>query len=118
MKPVQTALAIAAMILSIVPATSAGEVPHHDPKIGRTRPVITVVGLTRGSETTDYVIPWAVLTQSGAAEVFALGTEAGPIQMMPALKIDPQMTIEQFDARVPDGADYVIVPAVHDPKDG
>jgi hypothetical protein len=36
---------------------------------------------------------------------------------MPALKIEPQATLAEFDARFPDGADYVIVPAVHEPND-
>jgi transcriptional regulator GlxA family with amidase domain len=41
----------------------------------------------------------------------------GPIQLMPALRIEPQATLAEFDARFPDGADYVIVPAVHEPDD-
>jgi hypothetical protein len=36
---------------------------------------------------------------------------------MPALKIEPQATLAEFDARFPGGADYVIVPAVHEPDD-
>jgi hypothetical protein len=36
---------------------------------------------------------------------------------MPALKIEPQATLAEFDARFPGGADYVIVPAVHEPND-
>jgi transcriptional regulator GlxA family with amidase domain len=36
---------------------------------------------------------------------------------MPALKIEPQATLAEFDARFPHGADYVIVPAVHEPDD-
>jgi putative intracellular protease/amidase len=37
--------------------------------------------------------------------------------MMPALKIEPQATINEFDARFPEGADYVMVPAVHKADD-
>jgi transcriptional regulator GlxA family with amidase domain len=33
--------------------------------------------------------------------------------LFPALKIEPQATSTEFDARFPEGADYVIVPAVH-----
>ena len=32
--------------------------------------------------------------------------------LFPALKVEPQATIAEFDARHPDGADYVIVPAM------
>ena len=32
--------------------------------------------------------------------------------LFPALKVEPQATTAEFDARHPDGADYVIVPAM------
>jgi putative intracellular protease/amidase len=80
----------------------------------RARPVIAVVGHNPGTETTDYLIPYAVLKQSGAAEVIALATDAGPLKLKPALTIQAEATTAQFDARYPDGADYVIVPAIAD----
>lgn len=81
-------------------------------RFGRTRPVIAVVGVNSGTELTDYVIPLAVLRQADAADVVAVSTESGPITMRPALRIQPQATIADFDIRFPDGADYVVVPAV------
>jgi transcriptional regulator GlxA family with amidase domain len=39
------------------------------------------------------------------------------MQMRPALRIAADATLEQFDVRYADGADYVIVPAVTDPAD-
>jgi transcriptional regulator GlxA family with amidase domain len=44
--------------------------------------------------------------------VLALATEPGPVRLDPALKVEPQATVAEFDARHPDGADYVIVPAM------
>lgn len=85
--------------------------PYH-PRFGRTRPVIAIIGENSGTELTDYVIPYGVLAQSGVAETIALATRPGAIVMRPALRIQPQATIAQFDARFPDGADYIIVPAV------
>lgn len=79
----------------------------------RERPVVAVVGDNAGSEVTDYVIPYAVLTQSAVADVYALATGPGPLKMFPALTIEPQATTAEFDARVPEGADYVFVPALH-----
>ena len=99
------------------PADSAENVPSYHARLARPHPIIAVAGQTRGTETTDYLVPYGVLAQSGAAQVIALGTQAGPIQLMPALKIEPQATIAEFDARFPGGADYVIVPAVHEPDD-
>ena len=83
----------------------------HPPK--RARPVIAVVGANEGSETTDYLIPYGVLKRSGVADVASLGVGPGPVKLMPALTIVPDATIAEFDLRYPDGADYVIVPALH-----
>jgi len=80
-------------------------------------PVVAVLGVNAGSETTDYIVPYAVLRASGLAEVVALGTQAGPLRLMPALTLEPGSTITDFDAQHPEGADYVIVPALHDPAD-
>lgn len=82
----------------------------------RKRPVIAILGDNRGSETTDFIVPWSVFKRADIAEVVSVSTRSGPIQLMPALKLMPDMTIAQFDAAYPDGADYVIVPAFHDPK--
>jgi putative intracellular protease/amidase len=79
---------------------------------GRARPLIAVVGENAGTELIDFVIPYGILSQSDAADVLAVGTSAGPMQMRPALRVRPQATLESFDQRFPDGADYVIVPAV------
>jgi transcriptional regulator GlxA family with amidase domain len=83
----------------------------------RTRPIVAVVGANAGSETVDYLVPFAVLTQSRVATVVALATGPGPIKLDPALTVDPQATTRQFDKAVPDGADYVIVPALEEPDD-
>ncbi len=79
----------------------------------RSRPLIAVVGANEGSETTDYLIPYGVLKRSGVADVVSLGVGPGPVQLMPALTVVPDATIAEFDRQHPDGADYVIVPALH-----
>jgi putative intracellular protease/amidase len=77
------------------------------------RPVVAVLGQNDGTETTDFLVPYAVLRESGAAEVTAVATRSGPLHLHPVLAIEPQATTAEFDARHPDGADYVIVPAMH-----
>jgi putative intracellular protease/amidase len=47
------------------------------------------------------------------AEVVAVATAEGPIQMSPALRFQAETTTRQFDARFPGGADYVIVPNIY-----
>ena len=91
--------------------------PSYQPRLGRPRPVIAVVGYNDATELTDYVVPYAVLAESGVADVMALGTRAGPIQMSPSLKFAPHGTLTDFDRRYPDGADYVIVPNIYEGED-
>lgn len=79
----------------------------------RERPVIAVVVDEDGSETTDTIVPHAVLSLSGLADVHVVAASSDPVELFPALTIVPQMTFEDFDDRYREGADYVIVPASH-----
>jgi putative intracellular protease/amidase len=74
------------------------------------RPVVAIIGINEGTETTDYLMPYGILKRADVAEVFALATRPGPIEMFPAFKVEPTATIADFDAKHPSGADYVIVP--------
>jgi putative intracellular protease/amidase len=89
-------------------------IPKYEPRFGRTRPLIAVLGDNAATETTDYVVPYGILAESGSADVIALSTEPGPIQMRPALRFRVHATVDEFDARFPQGADYVIVPNIYE----
>ena len=78
----------------------------------RPRPLVAIIGLNEGTEVTDYLMPYGILRRAGIADVAALGMTAGLMSLYPALKVLPQQTVADFDARHPDGADYVIVPAM------
>lgn len=103
--------------LNLVSANSAGFAERFlalpAPKDGRNRPLVVVLADNAGTETTDLVIPYGVLKESRAADVVTVSTEPGPVQLMPALRIRADATIAQFDASTPAGADFVIVPAMH-----
>lgn len=79
---------------------------------GHARPLVAVVGYNAGTELTDFVIPYAVLQRSGAVETLAVSVLPGPMTMRPALHLRPDADIQAFDTRFPEGADYVIVPAM------
>ncbi|OCZ77895.1 transcriptional regulator [Achromobacter xylosoxidans] len=81
------------------------------------RPVVAVIAHNANTELADFVVPYAVLKRAGGADVWALGLEPGPVRFFPALRARPDADIAAFDQRYPDGADYVIVPAVHDDDD-
>jgi transcriptional regulator GlxA family with amidase domain len=82
------------------------------PRFGRTRPVVAVLGQNAGTELIDFFIPYGVLSESGVADVLSVASEPGPMQMRPVLRIQPDTTTASFDQRYPGGADYVVVPAV------
>lgn len=94
------------------PATAATGIAPWTARFGRARPVVAVVGHNQGTELFDFVVPYGILARSGVADVKALGLEPGPLKMRPGLLIEPHATIDDFDRQFPQGADYVIVPAV------
>lgn len=82
------------------------------PRFGRTRPLVAVLGQNAGTELIDFFVPYGVLVESDVADVMAVATEPGPMRMRPALRMQPHATVATFDERFPEGADYVVVPAV------
>lgn len=121
---------LAVLILSLIAVVSwrygsPGSVrllEHHSlelpaPKGGRDRPLVAVLAANDGTETTDFMVPYGVLRESGKMEVVSVSTRSGPVQLHPVLTIQVEQTTEEFDAQQPDGADIVIVPALHRPDD-
>lgn len=113
----------AGLILSLPPAPAAAAPPPVPPAEAaaliealkppkRTRPLVAVIGINDATETTDYLMPWGVLTRADVADVVLVATGPGPVKLYPALTVEPQATVAAFDARHPQGADYVIVPAM------
>jgi transcriptional regulator GlxA family with amidase domain len=78
----------------------------------RRRPLIAIIGINHATETTDYLMPYGILRRADVADVVAVATDRGPVTLFPALKVAPDMTVAEFNERHPDGADYVIVPAM------
>jgi putative intracellular protease/amidase len=118
-------IAVAASVGQAAPVASLSPVPadEHARTIAamkphkRARPVVAVLGHNAGTEVTDYLIPYAVLQHSGAADVLAVAPKAGPMEMKPALRVAAQASLAEFDARYPGGADYVVVAAMHPRND-
>jgi len=81
------------------------------PKAGRHRPLIVVVADNGGAQTTDFIIPYGILKESGVADVRSVSTAAGDIKLTRGLQIRTDETIAAFDTSEPEGADIVIVPA-------
>lgn len=90
----------------------------YKPRFGRPQPVVVVVGDNSGTELTDFVIPYGVLSSSGVAKVVSVSTAPGTMKMFPALEVQAQYSLQQFDEVFPQGADYVVVPAIKDKDNG
>src|SRR5215216_124649 len=112
-----------AWILSLPPAPSVAAPPaiaqdERDATIAalkppkRQRPLIAIIGINDATETTDYLMPYGILKRADVADVVALATRPGPVTLYSALKVEADATIKEFDQQHPDGADYVIVPAM------
>jgi len=84
----------------------------HRPQRPGTPPVVVVIAQSE-AVLSDFVVPFGVLAQSGAARVIAVNIDDGPIKAGP-VTITPDMTAAEFDQAFPQGADYVIVPATAD----
>ena len=78
----------------------------------RERPLVAILGINDATETTDYLMPYGILRRADVADVVALSTAPGPVTLYPALRVEPDATIADFDTQYPEGADYVIVPAM------
>lgn len=111
--PAATAVAAAPPVpQQEVEATLAALAP---PK--RERPLVAIIGVNAATETNDYLVPNGILRRADVADVVALATGPGPVQLYPALSVEPDATIAEFDAQFPEGADYVIVPAMEPNND-
>jgi putative intracellular protease/amidase len=81
------------------------------------RPVIAILALNEGTEITDFLLPHAVLTRAGVADVEPVAPRRGRVSLYPALQIEGVQDFSTFDQAHPTGADYVIVPALLDDND-
>jgi putative intracellular protease/amidase len=81
------------------------------------RPVVAVLALNEGTEITDFLLPHALLQRAGVAEVQAVAPHRGRVALYPVLQVEVAQDLAGFDRMHPEGADYVIVPAMDEDDD-
>jgi putative intracellular protease/amidase len=79
------------------------------------KPIIAVVARNEGTETTDFLLTHAVLQRADIADVHAVAARSGRVSLYPAFQIEVAQDLASFDQAYPNGADYVIVPAMNEP---
>ena len=110
--PLLSFLILCTCVLSL-PVKAAERVT---PKQGRAELVVAILAQNDGTEITDFLVPHALLSEAPGTQVLAVSEEPGPISFWPALKAEPDIDLAKFDATWPEGADLIVVPAVHDPQ--
>lgn len=98
----------------VTPSSIAKWTPRFD---HQTRPVIGVLAANSGTELADFAVPFGVLSAADVAEIITVSTQPGPVSMGPGVQTRTHLTVNQFDKQHPDGADYLIVPALQPTDD-
>jgi transcriptional regulator GlxA family with amidase domain len=84
----------------------------------RERPVIAILALNEGTEVSDLLSTYGVLAESSVADVTVVAARTDPIRLYPTgITAEAPATIAGFDARYPEGADYVVIPAMEPHND-
>ena len=83
----------------------------------RQRPAIAILALNEGTEVSDFLSAYGVLAESGVADVTVVANRTDPIRLYPSIRVETQATMARFDASHPEGADYVVVPAMEPHND-
>src|ERR687893_1917340 len=92
----------------------AGELPappRHDPD----KPTAVVLLGNRGSEVTDVLAPYEVLSESGAFNVYAAAPGREAATLSGGLDVMPQLSLAELDRRLKgEDPDVIVVPAMWD----
>jgi putative intracellular protease/amidase len=85
--------------------------PEHDPD----KPTAVVLLSNRGSEVTDVLAPYEVLSESGTFNVYVAAPERKAVTLSGGLDVLPQLSLAQLDRRLGgEDPDVVVVPAMWD----
>jgi putative intracellular protease/amidase len=92
----------------------AGELPA-PPRYDPDKPTAVVLLSNQGSEVTDVLAPYEVLSESGAFNVYTAAPEREVATLSGGLDVLPQLSFAELDRRLEGGdPDVVVVPAMWD----
>jgi putative intracellular protease/amidase len=85
--------------------------PEHDPD----KPTAVVLLSNQGSEVTDVLAPYEVLSEAGAFNVYAAAPEREAVPLSGGLDVLPQLSLAELDRRLGgQHPDVIVVPAMWD----
>ena len=79
------------------------------------RKVAAILLSQAGTEITDFLAPYAILSESGAFDVVAVAPTRDVAPLNGGLGVLPDATFDELEARHPGGVDVVVLPNVLDP---
>ncbi|GAB6194796.1 DJ-1/PfpI family protein [Lysobacter xanthus] len=108
-------LGVTAPAAAVIPPSNGMAAPTAlqawTPRAGHATALVAIAAENDGTELTDFAIPYGVFKRAGIDTV-AVAAHEGPVRFRPALKAQLDRTMAEFDRLHPEGADYVIVPAL------
>ena len=75
------------------------------------RPLVAVMAHNGFTEITDFLIPFGAFSRLGVAEVVALSSAPGAVRLS-TVQVKLPLTLADFDRLHPEGADYIVIPAM------
>jgi transcriptional regulator GlxA family with amidase domain len=110
-KAVESARYEAPPAAAMVQAEKLPAPPRHDPD----KPTAVVLLSNQGSEVTDVLAPYEVLSESGAFNVYAAAPEREAVTLSGGLEVLPQLSLAEVDRRLGgEDPDVIVVPAMPD----
>jgi transcriptional regulator GlxA family with amidase domain len=85
-------------------------VPHHD----YSKPTVAVLLGNTATESTDFLAPHAMFSESGAYNVYAIASSRALFTLAGCLEVVPHYSFAELGAKFPEGPDMVVVPAMSD----
>ncbi|MBV1909800.1 MAG: DJ-1/PfpI family protein [Kangiellaceae bacterium] len=80
------------------------------------KPLAVIVAQNGGSEITDFMVPYSILSAAKGFEVMALSAEEGTVTMLPSeIQVEVDASFASFETMGKRTPDVVVVPAVIDP---
>lgn len=85
--------------------------PRHDPD----KPTAVVLLSNRGTEITDVLAPYEVLSESGAFNVYAVAPERKAVTLSGGVEVLPQLSLAELGQRLGgEDPDVIVVPEMAD----
>ncbi len=93
-------------------ALAAAVIPLPAPRYDQSKPTVAILLSNTRTESSDFLVPYAMFAESGAYNVYAVAETRGLRTLTGGVDVVPQRSFEELAALLPHGPDIIVVPAV------